>query len=338
MKAVGVTRNLPVDDPACLVDLETETPAPTGRDVLVRVEAVSVNPLDTRMRAVPIAEGASPRILGWDAAGTVAAAGPDATLFRAGDRVYYAGSIRRPGTNSEYHLVDERLAGPMPGALDFDEAAALPLTAITAWEALFDRLGCALDDSARTRAILVIGGAGGVGSVAIQLAKAIAGLTVIATASREESRTWCIGLGADHVVDHTDDIAAQVRGLGFDAVDYVLCLNDTDRHFAVAADLVAPQGAICSIVANRAPLPVERLKDKSARFVWESMFTRSNFQTADMIEQHRLLTRVAEAVDAGRLQSTRGQSLGTITAANLRRAHALVEGGHTTGKVVLAGW
>lgn len=338
MKAVGLFRYLSVDNPECLVDVELETPQATGHDLLVRIEAVSVNPIDTKMRAPRSKVEPHPRVLGWDGAGTVIAAGHSATLFRAGDRVYYAGSILRPGTNSEFHLVDERIAGPMPGALDFDEAAALPLTTITAWESLFDRLGCSSESRDAGRALLIIGGAGGVGSMAIQLAKTFGAMTVIATASRDESRRWCLDLGADHVIDHTQDLLAQLRALDIRAVDHVLCCNDIDAHFPAAASIVAPQGAICSIVINKSPLPIELLKDKSARFAWESMFTRSSLGTPDMIEQHRLLTRVAEAVDAGRVRSTMRRSLGRIDAAGLRSAHAEIERGHTVGKLTLAGW
>lgn len=338
MKAVGLYRYLPVDHPESLLDLEIGAPVPAGRDLLVKVEAVSVNPIDTKMRAPRDKVEAKPRILGWDASGTVVGAGPETTMFRAGDRVYYAGSIVRPGANSEYHLVDERIVGPMPKSLDFAEAAALPLTAITAWEALFDRLGCSQTGGDAAAALLIIGGAGGVGSIAIQLAKALTGAVVIATASRPASRQWCLELGADHVVDHSRDIAAQLKELGRNSVERVLCLNDTDAHFPMMASVTSPQGAICSIVENKAPLRIEALKDKSVGFVWESMFTRSRYNTPDMAEQHRLLARVAELVERGRIKTTIGKTLGKIDAANIRHAHALIEAGHTVGKLVLAGF
>lgn len=338
MKAVGFYRYLPADHPESLLDLDVGKPVPTGHDLLVKVEAVSVNPLDTKMRAPRDKVETRPRVLGWDAAGTVVGTGFEASLFRAGDRVFYAGSITRPGANSEYHLVDERIAGPMPKTLDFAAAAALPLTAITAWEALFDRLGCSREGRDAGKAILIIGGAGGVGSIAIQLAKALSGAHVIATASREASRRWCMEMGAEHVIDHTGDICAQVKGLGLSGVERILCLNDTDAHFPAMASLVAPQGLICSIVENRAPIEIGALKEKSAGFVWESMFTRSRYGTSDMIEQHRLLKSVAECVEAGRVRTTLGQNLGTINAANLRHAHRLIEGSHTVGKLVLQGF
>ena len=338
MKAIGLTRYLPISDPQSLVDVELPQPVATGHDLLVRIEAIAVNPVDTKVRAPKDKVEDAPRVLGWDAAGTVAAVGPDVTLFRVGDPVYYAGSITRPGTNSEFHLVDERISGHKPATLDFAHAAALPLTAITAWEALFDRLGVSASGQDAGRSVLIIGGAGGVGSIGIQLAKVLAGLTVIATASRPESEAWCRRLGADHTIDHRGDMPAQLRKLGFEHVDYILCFNDTDRHFAAMAEAIAPQGKICSIVENAGPLAVGALKSKSATFVWEFMFTRAMFGTPDMIEQHRLLNEVARLIDAGRLQTTLGENLGPINAANLRRAHALLEGGQTIGKLVMAGF
>ena len=338
MKAIGLTRYLPISDPQALVDVEIDKPAASGHDLLVKVEAIAVNPVDTKVRAPKDKVEDAPRVLGWDAAGTVAAVGPDVTLFKVGDPVFYAGSITRPGANSEYHLVDERIVGHKPASLDFPNAAALPLTAITAWEALFDRLGVSPKGDDAGRSVLIIGGAGGVGSIGIQLAKVLAGLTVIATASRPESEAWCRRLGADHIIDHRADIPAQLRKLGFDAVDYILCFNDTDRHFPAMAEAIAPQGKICSIVENASELPVGALKSKSATFVWEFMFTRAMFGTPDMIAQHRLLNEVARLIDAGRLQTTVGENLGTINAANLRRAHAQLEGGQTIGKLVLSGF
>lgn len=338
MKAVGLTRYLPIDDPESLVDIELPTPTPAGRDILVKVEAISVNPVDTKVRAPKAKVEATPRVLGWDAAGTVAAVGPDATLFRVGDPVYYAGSITRAGANSEFHLVDERIVGHMPASLDFVSAAALPLTTITAWEALFDRLGVAPDGSDEGKSVLVVGGAGGVGSIAIQLARRVARLTVVATASRPASADWCRQLGAQHVIDHYQDIPAQLLAAGMPQVDFVLCLNDTDEHFPALAQAVAPQGKICSIVENARPLDVGLLKNKSATFVWEFMFTRAMYETPDMIAQHKLLTEVARLVDAGTLRTTLGEVIGPINAVNLRRAHAQLEGGRTIGKLVLSGF
>jgi NADPH:quinone reductase len=338
MKAVGLTRYLPIDNPESLVDVELAKPQPTGHDILVKVEAISVNPVDTKVRAPKDTVEKAPRVLGWDAAGTVEAVGPDVTLFKAGDPVFYAGSITRPGANSEFHLVDERIVGGKPSTLDFTHAAALPLTAITAWEALFDRLGVSPQGGDAGKTVLIIGGAGGVGSIGIQLAKQLAKLTVIATASRPESAKWAKELGADHIVDHFGDMPAQMKALGFEQVDYVLMFNDTDRHFPAAATVIKPQGGIATIVENSRPLPVEMLKSKSAAFHWEFMFTRSMFGTPDMVEQHKLLNEVAKLIDEGVLRTTVGQDLGKINAENLRCAHRLLEEGRAIGKLVLTGF
>jgi NADPH:quinone reductase len=338
MKAIGLSHYLPISDPASLQDIEVPTPSPAGRDLLVKIEAISVNPVDTKVRGQQGAIESAPRLLGWDAAGTVSAIGPDVTLFKVGDPVYYAGSITRPGANSEFHLVDERIVGHKPQTLDFAQAAALPLTTITAWEALFERLRISTAGADAGKTILIVGGAGGVGSIAIQLAKQLGKLKVIATASRPESAAWCKQLGADAVIDHFGDLPAQFKALGQTQADYVLCLNDTDKHFPAMAELVAPQGTICSIVQNTAPLALEKLMGKSAGFVWEMMFARSMFGTADMIEQHRLLNAAATLIDGGEIKTTLGEVFGKIDAANLRRAHAALAGGRTIGKIVLAGF
>ena len=338
MKAVALTRYLPISNPESLIDIELDKPAPTGRDLLVKIEAISVNPVDTKVRAPKDKVEETPRVLGWDAAGVVEAVGPDATLFKPGDPVYYAGSVTRQGANSEFHLVDERIVGAKPKSLDFTHAAALPLTTITAWEALFERLGVSPQGADEGKSVLVIGGAGGVGSIGIQLAKKVAKLTVIATASRRESAKWATELGADHIVNHFDDIPKQLKAIGFENVDYVLIFNDTDKHFPAAAEVIKPQGSICSIVENSRPLEVELLKSKSAAFHWEFMFTRSMFGTPDMIEQHKLLSEVARLIDAGTLTTTLGRNLGKIDAANLREAHQLLEEGRSIGKLVLTGF
>jgi zinc-binding alcohol dehydrogenase family protein len=338
MKAVGLYRYLPVDHPEALLDVELAKPEAGGRDLLVKVEAISVNPVDYKVRAPKDTVEKEPRVLGWDAAGTVVAVGPDVTLFKVGDPVFYAGSITRPGANSEFHLVDERIVGHKPASLDFSHSAALPLTAITAWEALFARLGVSPQGADEGRSVLIIGGAGGVGSIGIQLAKKLAKLKVIATASRPESAKWATELGADHIVDHFGDMPAQLKQLGIEEVDYVLIFNDTDTHFPAAAAVVKPQGGICTIVENDKPIPIELLKAKSAAFHWEFMFTRSMFGTPDMIEQHKLLNEVARLVDAGTLRTTVGQDLGKIDAANVRRAHQLLEKGRAIGKLVLTGF
>jgi NADPH2:quinone reductase len=348
MKAIGLTHYLPISNPDSLQDIELPRPTAGPRDLLVQVAAISVNPVDHKVRSQKAPAETTPRVLGWDAAGTVLEVGADVTLFKAGDTVYYAGSVVRPGANSEFHVVDERIVGHKPASLSFEQAAALPLTAITAWEALFERLGIArLASGERAsdrqspdagKSLLVIGGAGGVGSIAIQLAAQLAGLRVIATASREASAAWVRKLGAHEVIDHSGDMPAQLKALGLPTVDYILCLNELDQHFAAIAEAIAPQGKIVSIVRNEKPLPVELLFGKSASFAWELMFTRSQFETADMIEQHRLLEAVSRLVDAGTLSSTLGESFGSINAANLRRAHEALEGKRTIGKIVLSGF
>ncbi|MFI4985995.1 MAG: zinc-binding alcohol dehydrogenase family protein [Alphaproteobacteria bacterium] len=340
MKAVALYRYLPIDDPEAFLDVEIPTPAAVGRDLLVEVKAVSVNPVDCKTRAPKAQVETAPRVLGWDAAGVVKAAGGDATLFKPGDAVYYAGSIARPGCDSEFHLVDERIVGRKPANLGFAEASALPLTTITAWEALFDRLGVPRRGGAAAGAetVLVIGGAGGVGSIAIQLAKKLAGLKVIATASRPESVKWVQALGADAVADHSKDLAAELKALGTPEVEYVLCFNDLDRHFPAFAQIVKPQGKICAIVRPAAPLELGPLMAKSVTFAWEMMFTRAMFETPDMIAQHELLDEAAGLIEAGVLKTTLARNMGTLNAANLKRAHKALEEGHTIGKLVLEGF
>lgn len=339
MKAVALKRYLPIAHPESLLDVEIDAPQPGPHDLLVAVRAVSVNPVDTKIRAPRDAVEEKPRVLGWDAAGVVEAVGAQVAGFARGDRVYYAGDITRPGANSALHVVDARIAGHMPESLSFEQAAALPLTTITAWEALFERLGISRQAQANRReSILIIGGAGGVGSMAVQLAGGLAGLEVIATASRAESIAWVRELGAHHVIDHFADIPKQLDALGFKQVDHVLILNDTDRHFPSAATVIRPQGRICTIVENRNHLEVGLLKSKSAALVWEFMFTRAMYRTPDMGEQGRLLDEVATLVDAGTLRGTATEVLAPINAENLRKAHAMLEVGHVIGKVVVKGF
>ena len=337
MKAIGTTRPLEAQNPECLVDFELSRPEVLGRDLLVAVEAISVNPVDVKVRAGRTPPPGQPLVLGWDAAGTVVAAGPDATLFRPGDEVYFAGSLKRAGANSELCLVDERIVGKKPQNLDFGAAAALPLTTLTAYEALFDRLRVARGGG-NGQSLLIVGGAGGVGSIAIQLAKVMTGLSVIATASRAESQSWVRELGADHVLDHSRPLAPQLQALGLAAPDYALCTADTEPYFDALVDLVAPQASLCFIVTPKTPLDMLQAHSKSLTLTWELMFTRSSFQTADMSEQHRLLGEVSSLLEAGRLRSTVTRRLSPISAANLRAAHALIESGRTIGKVVLEGW
>lgn len=337
MKAIALTRYLPIDDPNSLMDVELDTPEPTGRDLLVATKAVAVNPIDFKVRAPKDKVEPSPKVLGWDAAGTVDAVGPDVTIFKPGDEVFYAGDITRQGTNSEFHLIDERVVGTKPKSLDFAGAAAFPLTSITAYEAFFDRLGIDVDGANKGETLLIVGGAGGVGSIGIQLAK-IAGLTVIATASHPASIAWVKRLGADYVINHFTALRPQVEAIGMKYVDYIALFNDTDGHWNAATDLIRPQGHIVTIVENKEPLEQTGMKLKAATFSWELMFTRSMYQTPDMIEQHRLLDRVAGWIDEGRIRATANKILSPINAANLREAHAQLESGRTIGKIVLQDW
>ena len=342
IKAIGLTRYLPIDDPASLVDVDLPMPEAGGHDLLVEVKAVSVNPVDTKHRAPSKANRdkvESPaRVLGWDVAGVVRAAGPQVTLFRPGDAVYYAGSVGRSGCNAEFHLVDERIAGRKPATLGFAEAAALPLTTITAWQGLFHRMGISRTGADAGKSLLIIGGAGGVGSICIQLARQVAKLTVIATASRPESAAWARERGAQHIADHTRPLGPQMQALGLPEADFVFCANATQRHFADFPAIVAPQGRICSVVDGPGEDDFTALKRKSISFCWEAMFTRPLFQTPDMVAQHDLLEDTASLVDAGVLHSTVTENLGRINASNLRQAHKMLEQGHTLGKIVLEGF
>jgi zinc-binding alcohol dehydrogenase family protein len=338
MKAVGYSKSLPITDPNALIDLTAETPQPGPRDLRVAVKAVSVNPVDTkvRMRAEPAA-GETPKILGYDAAGVVDAVGAEVTLFRPGDEVFYAGSIARQGTNSEFHLVDERIVGLKPKSLSFAQAAALPLTSITAWELLFDRFGVSPSKTPDGRALLVIGGAGGVGSIMIQLARKLTALTIIATASRKETRDWCLKLGADHVIDHSRPLADQLKAIGHPQIALIAGISGTEQSLPQLATIIAPQGKF-ALIDDPKSLDITPLKRKSVSVHWEAMFTRSLFETPDMIAQHKLLNEVAAMIDGGLIVTTAAQELSPISAANLRKAHAQIETGTTIGKVVLSGW
>lgn len=336
MKAVGLYKHLPISDPHSLVDCELPDPVATGHDLVVRIMAISVNPVDTKVRAPKEGSYETAKILGWDAAGVVESVGDAVTLFAPGDEVYYAGDITRPGSNAELQLIDERLVGKKPTSLSFKEAAALPLTTITAWEALFDRLGIVHDKGSAT-VLLIIGGAGGVGSMATQIAKTVPGLTVIATASREETVAWCKKQGADFVIDHHKPLLPQIKALNKE-VDYIFCCNNTDSHWNSMAEIVLPQGKICTIVENSEPLAMELFKTKSLTHVWEFMYTRSMFETDDMHEQGNLLNRVSELVDDGVIATTMQEDFGAINAKNLRKAHARVEEGSMIGKLVLGGY
>lgn len=337
MRAIAFNQPGPIDREDALVEIEQPDPVATGRDLLVRVHAVSVNPVDVKVRAGMRGGDGNWRVLGYDAAGEVVAVGPEVTGFKPGDAVMYAGQIDRPGSNAELQLVDERIVGPKPGSLDWAAAAALPLTTITSWEALFDKLEVKRAIPGAAPAVLIVNGAGGVGSIAIQLLRALTDLTVIATASRDETQAWVKALGAHHVISHRAPMAAQIEALGLGKPGHVFSTSHTDDHLPEILKLIAPQGKLCLIDDPKA-LDVMPLKMKAISLHWELMFTRPMFRTADLAEQGKLLAETARLVDAGEVKSTLTETIGVISVANLKKAHALIESGTAKGKVVLAGW
>ncbi|EJL67847.1 zinc-binding alcohol dehydrogenase family protein [Variovorax sp. CF313] len=336
MKAVGYYQPLPIDNLESLQDIELPAPVAGPRDLLVRVKAVSVNPVDTKVRKNAAPEAGQAKVLGWDAVGTVEAIGSGVKNFKVGDRVYYAGSIVRPGANAELHAVDERIAAIAPKTLDDSQAAALPLTTITAYELLFDRLRVPKGGGGG-QTLLITGGAGGVGSILIQLARQLTKLRVVATASRAETREWCLALGAHTVIDHSKPLAAELKAAGIGEVDMVASLTQTEQHYAQIIESLKPQGQI-AVIDDMKMLDAMPLKTKCISLHWEMMFARSRFETPDVAEQGALLAEVAALVDAGRVRTTANASFGTINAANLKKAHALIESGKAQGKVVLAGF
>jgi len=337
MKAIGYYKPQPIGAADALADIEIPAPVPGPRDLLVRIKAISVNPVDVKVRAgVKPADGQA-RILGWDAAGVVEAVGTDTALFRVGDEVFYAGTLNRPGTNAELQAVDERLVGRKPTSLSFEQAAALPLTAVTAWELLFDRLGVPAEDKTQAGTLFIINGAGGVGSILIQIARQLTGLTVIATASRPETAEWVKQMGAHHVVDHHKSLAEGLKAIGLSEVDYVAGLTATQQNLPAIVDILRPQGKL-ALIDDPETLDIAPFKRKSLSVHWELMFTRSIYETPDMIAQHDILNRVSELVDQGVLRTTLKENFGPINAANLRAAHASVESGKAIGKSVLAGF
>lgn len=337
MKAIAYYQSLPVQDPLALQDIELPEPVAGPRDLLVEVKAISVNPVDTKVRQNVQPEAGAAKVLGWDVAGVVKAVGSDVSLFKVGDKVFYAGSIARAGANSERHVVDERIVGHMPKSLGFAEAAALPLTAITAWELLFERLGIKENKVDEQQSLLIVGAAGGVGSILTQLASQLTTLKVIGSASRPETQAWVRELGAHVIVDHRQPLSEELKRQGIDSVTHVASLTQTDQHLDQLVEALAPQGKLALIDDPKA-LDITKLKRKSLSLHWEFMYTRSLFETPDMIEQHHLLNRVAELIDAGTLSTTVGEHFGTINAANLRRAHTLLESGQSKGKIVLEGF
>ncbi|UGA57247.1 zinc-binding alcohol dehydrogenase family protein [Vibrio sp. VB16] len=337
MKAIGYQHASPIDQADALQDIELPVPTATGHDVLVEVKAISVNPVDTKVRNNTSAEKGEWKVLGWDATGVVKTVGSDVTLFKVGDKVWYAGDISRSGSNAQFQLVDERIVGHMPQSLSYSDAAALPLTSITAWEMLFERLEVEVGKKNHDKSIMIIGAAGGVGSIMVQLAKRLTGLTIIGTASRPETKAWLEELGAHHVIDHNKPLSHELKKIGYDNVDYVVSLNNTEQHYGEIVESIAPQGKF-GLIDDPASLDVLALKRKSISLHWELMFTRSLFKTDDMQAQHDLLNEVSELINEGLLKTTVGNHFGTINAKNIIKAHGLLESQKAKGKIVLEGF
>ncbi|MDA6072494.1 zinc-binding alcohol dehydrogenase family protein [Flavobacterium sp. AC] len=335
MKAIGFKTSLPITEKESFIEFETPKPIPGARDLLVKISAVSVNPVDFKIRQNSAKDTVleTPKIIGWDAVGIVEAIGEKVSLFNIGDEVFYAGDITRQGSNAEYQIIDERIVGRKPKSLSIEEAVVMPLTGVTAWEILFDRIRINPEKD-KGKSILIIGGAGGVGSIAIQLAKKIAGLTVIATASRPETIAWCKEQGADFVVNHKDLIAS-VHEAGFQYVDFILDFVDTNSYWDIMVELIKPQGHIASITGSNDPVALNKLKNKSVSFSWELMYTRSMFETEDMQEQHNILNKIADLLDNGTIKSTLNETLTGLTADNFKKAHKLLESGKTIGKIAI---
>ena len=335
MKAIGFKKSLSIEEENSFISFETEKPEPTERDLLVKVQAVSVNPVDTKIRQNSAKDKTldTPKIIGWDAVGIVEAVGAKTELFKKGDAVFYAGDLTRPGSNAEYQLIDERIVGHKPKTLSIAQAAAMPLTSLTAWETLFDRMHITREKDAG-KSLLIIGGAGGVGSIAIQLAKKIAGLTVLATSSRKETAKWCREHGADHVVDH-NNIVNEVHNAGFKEVDFIVDFHDLNAYWDACVELIKAQGHITSITGSAEPLALNKLKNKSVTFSWELMYTRSMYVTEDMIAQHKILNKIADLLDDGTLKSTLTRTLNGLTVANFKKVHKLLESGKSIGKTVI---
>ncbi|WP_343531755.1 zinc-binding alcohol dehydrogenase family protein [Pedobacter sp.] len=335
MKAVGFKTSLPVSEPNSFIEFETEKPSPTGHELLVKIKAIAVNPVDFKIRQNSAKDTVleQPKIIGWDASGVVEAIGENVSLFKVGDEVYYAGDITKPGCNAEFQVIDERIVGKKPKALSDEAAAAMPLTVLTAWEILFDRIRISAEKD-KGKTLLIIGGAGGVGSIAIQLAKKIANLKVIATASRSETIEWCKQMGADMVVNHKN-LVEEIRTAGFQFVDFIVDFVDTNGYWDTMAELIKPQGHIASITGSATPIALNKLKTKSASFSWEFMYTRSSFQTEDMVEQHHILNKVADLLDEGTLIPTLTKTLNGLSAESLKQAHQQLESGTTIGKLAI---
>ncbi len=337
MKAIGYRHSLPVTEANALENITLPVPEASGHDLLIEVKAVSVNPVDYKVRQNMAPENGEYKVLGWDAVGVVKAAGEAVTKFKVGDKVWYAGDLTRSGSNAEYQLVDERIVGNRPESLSFAEAAAMPLTSITAWEMLFDRLQIPTDTTEIPKTVLVIGAAGGVGSIMVQLLRRLTGVTIIGTASREESVKWLNELGTHHIINHREPLSKGLKAIDIPAVNYVISLNNTEDHYGEIVKSLAPQGHF-GLIDDPAQLDAMPLKLKCVALHWEMMFTRSMFKTPDMVEQHILLNEVAGLIDNGQIKTTVAHHLGTINAENLIKAHAMLESQQAHGKIVLEGF
>lgn len=337
MKAVAYQQSVGSEDPNALLDVRLDKPAASGRDCLVEIKAVAVNPVDIKIRTTTTPEPGQYKVLGWDACAVVTEVGDQVSLFKPGDEVWYAGAVDRQGSNAEFQLVDERLMALKPASLSFADAAALPLTGLTAWEILFDRLRLHEQPHVEHR-LLVTGAAGGVGSIMLQLASALTSARIFATASRPETESWVRTLGAQEVLNHRNPLAEELEKAGFDHVTHVASLNRTDQHFADIVQMLKPQGKLALIDTPQKPLDILSMKQKSLSLHWEFMYTRSLFETDDMVQQHHILSRIAGLVDQGRVKSTVQQHFGKINAENLIRAHRFIETNSSIGKVVLEGF
>lgn len=335
MKAIGIKTSLPITEKDSFIEFETTKPHPKGRNLLVKIDAVSVNPVDFKVRQNGVKDIIleTPKILGWDAIGTVEEIGDKTSIFKVGDKVFYAGDITKPGSNSEYQIIDERIVGNAPKKINIESSVAMPLTSLTAWEIIFDRIKISPEKD-KGKSILIIGGAGGVGSIAIQLAKKIAGLTVIATSSRPETQEWCKSMGADFVVSHRN-LVTNIENIGFKNIDFILDFVDTNFYWDAMVYLIKPQGHIASITGSNDPIILNKLKNKSVSFHWEYMFTRAMFETEDMIEQHNILNKISNLLDRGIIKSTLNFTLKGFNVENFKKAHTMLEEGKTIGKIVI---
>ena len=333
MKAIGYQKAGPITEANSLVDIDVPVPELRPHDVLVQVKGISINPVDSKIRT-NVSPESGYKVIGYDACGTITAVGADVTEFQVGDDVFYAGDLTRPGTNSEFHAVDARIIGKKPQSLDFDEAAGIPLTAITAWELLFDSMRL-VENGEDGKSILVLGGAGGVGSILIQLVKKLTKATVIATASRDETRQWVTKMGADHVIDHSQPLAPQMQALGI-MPDYIASLRGTDQNWEEMCAMIAPRGHM-ALIDDPQGININLGKQKAISISWEFMFTRPMFDMADIAAQGHLLNRVSEMLDDGVLQSTVTGKLGELSAETLKTAHATQETGRVIGKNVMTG-